>query len=174
MAYASDLQQAFSDWVKSETGYTTIWESANAPRPQKPYCSLNISSITQFGQIYNATTDIDGEVAIISELDLTLAVNVFSDKSSQDIDSLMTLQELYASLKKQDNLDYFYSNGIGFIQQLAMTNISSLLGTDFEQRAQMELDFRIGTQIIDNVGWIETVIMKGKVNDKDVDIEITS
>lgn len=39
-----ELENALYTWINESTGLTTIWDNQSAPRPDYPYCSLNIIS----------------------------------------------------------------------------------------------------------------------------------
>ena len=178
MTYASDLKKTIFDWAKAESEYTTIWESSNASRPIKPYCSLNIQSLVPIGMLatYPAKDEfgvfIDGQVIIENHFNMVLAVNIFSDKNSQQIDAMTKLFAMNASLAKQSVRDAFIKRNIGYLDLLSQNNLTELLSTEYEQRAQMEILLSVGTSIIDDVGWIETVEIEGEINEKDVDFTV--
>jgi hypothetical protein len=152
----STIQQAFYDWVSTKTGVTTIWFFPNAPRPERPYISLNIAELSINGWDYETPPDATGLASLFGDRDLTLEINHYGPGGFEALDKLRTSVLEFAV--QQD----LCAAGIGLVDRMPITNTTELLDTKYEPRAMMEMMFRISNQGITDadtydVGLIESV-----------------
>jgi len=181
MATVSDIQKTIWTWAYEQAGLSgdkVIWESANAPRPARPYVSLNFSTIARFGDIDVTDTDNLGIRQILANNYWTLVINSFGTNDASKIDAQDMLETLKLSLKKDSVVLYLNDNFISVVNSLNITNISQIMGSGYEQRSAMDIILYIVTAIDDDVGLIEHIAMEGKFlnfdgsTEKEVDINI--
>jgi len=140
-----------------------IWEYSNAPRSKRTYLSLNIANIMIIGQPETIQQD-NGIVLIKNGLEFTLNVGAYSNEQPENIDAMILLSELSLATSKIASLDYFRDKKLGFLGVLSLTNLNDLRGSQYEQRASMDLLFQTSMGIYDDVGWIEKVAGTGTFN----------
>lgn len=149
----NDVQNALYGWVSSQVvSRQVIWYYPNAPRPANSYVSLNITSFSQMGWDYiPRPTDNPGNVILKGDRELTLSLQAYGDQPFE------TLENLRTSLQRETVKDYLRSQGLAYFGQESIIDISTLLDSRYEQRASMDVYFRIGQQYTDQLGTIATV-----------------
>src|SRR5690606_6313444 len=129
-----------------------IFYYQNDPRPSVPYVTLYLTPLSQIGNDFvPMPTNQAGTITQIGDREFTLQVQTYGD------DCITRLENLRSSLQKQSVLDTLRENGIAFVQQLSINDITELNASRFENRAQMDLLFRIGQTYSETTGSIETV-----------------
>lgn len=141
------------DWAVANIPISVpvIFYYPNAPRPDIPYVSLFLLNFLQIGDDWHSSPDNIGSSNVIGDREMTLTVNCYGG------DPFTVLENLRSSLQNQSVLDTLRDNGIVFVQQLPINDISSLLDTEFESRAAMDILFRIAQDNESDDGLIETV-----------------
>lgn len=153
------LKTSLYCWANDNTPSTipVIFSNQNSPRPSTPYVSLLINSFVQIGNDYSPRpTDSTSEIDLAGDREFTLEVQVFGGSH------LQILENLRSSLQKETVLNELRSKGVVFVLQNPITDISAVFDTRFEQRATMDILFRISQTIEDDHGAIETVELKEK------------
>jgi hypothetical protein len=133
-------------------GMPVIYLYPNAPRPTVDYISLYISSVNQIG--WDWTQDplnTSGDSAMVGDREFTLQVQAYGG------DPITVMQNLRTSLQKQSVLDSLRVNGIVFVNWFPINDVTDLIDSRYEQRASMDILFRIADVYTDNLGVIETV-----------------
>jgi hypothetical protein len=137
------------------SGMPVIYLYPNAPRPQVDYVSLYISTITQIGWDWTEDpTDNTGISNMVGDREFTLQAQAYGG------DPMTVLQNLRTSLQKQSVLDSLRVNGIVFVNWFAINDVTELVDSRFEQRASMDILFRIADVYTDNLGVIDNVVLQ--------------
>ena len=141
------------DWAVANVPISVpvIFYYPNAPRPEIPYISLFLLNFSQVGDDWHSSPNGSGSSDVIGDREMTLTINCYGG------DAFTTLENLRSSLQNQAVLDTLRYDGIVFVQQLPINDISSLLDTEFEMRATMDLIFRIAQGNASDDGLIENV-----------------
>lgn len=153
----TEVQKAIYDWVVAETGFNVIWERAKGPRPDRPYIGLlNISLVPQ-GLAYIGPPDDNGSAKIVGQSIMAISINSYIDMVASKIVAINVLEELRLSIWKESTKTIFRDKGIGYLSSTNNLNAEQILGTEFEQRGILDVNFLICSSIIDDVGLIERV-----------------
>lgn len=149
----NDLQNALYSWASSiAIMRPVIWYYPNAPRPERSYISLNITTFNQVGRDYiPRPTDNLGNVLLKGDREFTLNIQAYGEQPFQ------TLENLRTSLQKQSVINYLHSQGLAYFGQESIIDITTLLDSRFEQRASMDVYFRIAQTLEDELGVITTI-----------------
>jgi hypothetical protein len=161
----TDVQKALYDWVVAETGIPVIWERANAPRPPNPYIGLLVLALVPFGLAHTGRPNGSGIATIVGQSVLSLSINSYIDRQASSLVAVNDLEELRLSLWKESTSDIFRNKGIGYLASTNSQNLDQVLGTEFEQRAVLDVNFLIASSITDDVGIIERVEGVGEYYD---------
>lgn len=137
------------------SGMPAIYLYPNSPRPQVDYVSLYISSITQIGWDYTQDPlDNTGVSQMVGDREFTLQCVAYGG------DPMTVIQNLRTSLQKQTVLDSLRVTGIVFVNWFPVVDITELVDSRYEQRASMDVLFRIADVYTDNLGVISTVVLE--------------
>lgn len=133
-------------------GMPVIYWQPNAPRPEVPYITLFLSSVVSVGQDWSAPdADINGVIDMKGDRQFTLSIQAYGN------DPLTVLENIRTSLQKQTVLDTLRANGIAFYQALTINDITELVDSQFERRAQLDVLFGIGQIYSDNPGYFDEI-----------------
>lgn len=141
------------DWAVSvvPVGVVVVFYQPNAPRPELPYVTLYLNSLMQIGDDYIPKPDNTGEAAMVGDREFNLQIQSYGG------DPITLLENVRTSLQKPSVLDTLRTNGIVFVNQNQINDITALLDTEWERRASMDILFRIAQVDDDDLGVIETV-----------------
>lgn len=154
MIVFNQLRNYLYAWANDNTpvNVPVIWYTPNAPRPVLDYVTLNINSVNQIGWDYVPRPTLSsGEVTQVGDREFTLSVQAYGG------DVMTVLNNLRSSLQKDSALDTLRSNGIVFVSWFQINNITELVDSRFEQRASMDVLFRIADTYSDTLGTIAQV-----------------
>lgn len=145
------LKNALYDWAVSNVpvNMPVVYYYPNAPRPTVDYVTLLISSVNQIGWDYvPMPSDNSGIVEQVGDREFIVTVQGYGG------DPLTVLENLRTSLQKQTVLDSLANKGIVFVNWYTIQDITDLVDSRFEQRATMDILFRIAQEYFDNLGVI--------------------
>lgn len=141
-------------WVASvaPSGTPIIYWQQNSPRPTVPYITLFLSSVTAPNQDWTSfISSVSGVVNMQGDRQFTLEVQAYGS------DPLTLMENIRTSLQKQTVLDGLRANGIVFYSSLTINDITELVDSQFERRAQLDILFGIGQQYTDAPGFFDHV-----------------
>lgn len=147
----NDLRTVLYNWAFANTpsGMPVIWYFPNSPRPTVDYVTLNISAVQQIGWDYEPRPTLaSGAVTQVGDREFTLTAQAYGG------DVMTVLNNLRTSLQKQTVLDTLRSSGVVFVDWFPINNITELVDSRFEQRATMDILFRIADTYGDTLGTI--------------------
>ena len=164
---------AIRQWVADTTGLTTIWMNPNAPRPDRPYCAIQITSVLRIGEPYHGTIDASGIAQVLSQREVVLSINVYEDAANNDPRSaLLKATDLRDSLDLFGTLDTLKADGWAYRGVESLQDTPELLDTQFEPRATFDVRFGVTIEQSDDMGWIETVIFTGDIENQTTTREV--
>lgn len=166
----STLQNNIYTWINGEIAlmpgsHVVIWQYSNAPRPERPYISLLIPTITPVGHTSYGKVDENGIITILSQNLMTLSITYHGKESAQNMSGQQALSQILLSTKKEYVQQLFINSKIGFMTRLAQSTMQNLVGTSFEEQSILDLSFMLLTDITDDVGLIEHVEISGQFLD---------
>lgn len=136
-------------------GMPVIWYEPNAPRPIVPYVTLFLNTTTQVNQDYSAPeTDINGNIFMRGDRTFTLQLQAYGGEP------LNILEDIRTSIQKQTVLDALHAAGIAYNMTGIINDITSLVDSQFERRAQMDLTMTVAQRYSDNPGYFDHLILQ--------------
>lgn len=134
------------------TDMPVIFYYPNAPRPTVDYVTLLIQSFNQIGWDFEPEpTDTPGTVEGVGDREFTLQIQSYGGNPMQVLENLRT------SLQKTTVLDTLRANGIVFVNWFPINDITDLVDSRYEQRASMDVLFRIAQTYSETLGTIAQV-----------------
>lgn len=143
-------------WVLAEVaaavGTKVIKANQNAPRPARPYITVLVTMTSQGEHSYEGAPDDNGNAQLENELACMVSLQAFGDNANT------IMGNLRQSLEKPTVLQSLRATGLPFIRVLSGVNdLTEQVGTQYEERAGMDLEFRAVAVVTDAVGVIESV-----------------
>lgn len=161
----SEIQKVLFDWVIAESGVDVIWERANAPRQIRAYIGLLVLALVPIGTAYISPPNDSGIATIVGQSVMSLSINSYMGMDASKLNGINILELLRLSLWKESVKTLFRDKGIGYLISSNNQNIEQILGTEFEERGVLDVNFLICSSITDNVGLIERVEGVGEYYD---------
>lgn len=165
----------FAQVIHESTALPIVVENTNTNRPTVPFASLSITKMQPLS--YNTiagTIEIDGVVHEVEYIFWTMDMKINTWKTRAN-DYMGVIR---ASLRSKKYKDFIISKGIGLTVESNIDNNSTVLSTDFEERAQFVVSFNayITNVISDEQNWIESVDLNAKyflLPDKSIQVDDT-
>lgn len=151
MSIQSDLYEL----IKSAIGVDElVFADQNAPRPPLPYWTMSITPRrTIGGASYSQGVDINGDQSVRGVVEATVQLQRFGDNSASYCADL------------SDSLSRTTISEDWQLKKIALYDVGPVLsvpyrmdGSSLEPRAIVDLFVRFGTELLDRVGIIDTVI----------------
>lgn len=172
MSRPSDSLQA---WVTDTLNITAVWLNPNAPRPARPYATLQTVSRRRIGSASTGHPDATGDATITGDREVTLSVQYLGAADSNDPrDGYEELQALVDSLERPSVIEALDSTGWAFIRTALLQDITAQVGTQWEPRAVVDIEFRATATQTDQVGVVETVKSESTFNERVEPLEVTT
>lgn len=154
-------EDAIHTWVMAAMSLgaaKVIWDKPNAPRPDPPYALLNIlSGPLATGPAEEQYKELDTFIYAM-RWEFTLTVGIYGGNGY-----LEQLKNLIASLQLPSSQATLRQAGLAFWGSEPPVDLSSLLDTQFEMRAAVDMRFAYGEAIEDDaVGEIQKVRFTGQ------------
>lgn len=150
--------------LEKAVGLTVIMEEPkvpNAPRPALPYLSLKLTTSSKRLGYDEERRPSDTETNTCGPRKMVASIQCYSAKDDDPGNYLALLQSKLQQSQMHDALDL---GGIAVWTIGDVADLSQLLNTGYEARAQMDVSFGIAANLIEKVGYIETVIVSGEVH----------
>lgn len=142
-------------WIDTETSLTSIRAEQNAPQPAKPYLTFRLSSSIQVHEDAIGAPNSSGVAIISGNREFTLEVQGFGSGV------LQVLSILLDSRNKPTINEYFTDNNLVLYDAGVILNITDLEESEYTERGSVEFFFRIGSEINDTIGLIESTEISG-------------
>ena len=152
-----------------------MWLNPNAPRPPRPYATLQAVSRQRIGSAHTGTPDSAGDATITGDREVTLSVQYIGAASSNDPrDGYQELQALVDSLERPSVREDLESEGWSFIRTALLQDITAQVGTEWEPRAVVDIEFRAAVTQSDQIGIVDTVNIESTLSERTEPLEVTS
>ena len=134
---------------------TLVFADQNAPRPPLPYWTLRLAAQRAVGEdAYSQGVDANGDQLVSGVREITVQVQRFGPDSD------------VACADLRDNLSRTTVSEAWQVEKIALYDVGDVLNVPYkldnsqlEPRASVDLFVRFGTELLDRVGWIDTVAM---------------
>lgn len=138
---------------------TVIWSDSNAPRPALPYVALKVMGIRRVNQDhYEEKIGADGIQTVKGDREFTLNIQRFGTSSVEALDTLTN------KLRLNTVRDKFFVAKLPLISADDVTDVAALLDkSQIEPRASLDVFIRMKSELADNVGYIDTVVIVASV-----------
>ncbi len=150
----SAIQQALYDWATRITGGQAIFEYEAGTKPGKPFVSINVVGPMKPGFTDSVrgknTGDKDFEQS--GQRKFMVSINVYDD-----LDAITWAQALQSSLDNPVEIAYFREADIGLGDAGDVNDLTEVLDTKYERRAQFDFTIFYATNIPFTDEIIETV-----------------
>ena len=160
----SDVKTSLYNWgiANVPAAMPVLWLYPNAPRPTVDYVTFLMASVNQIGwDFVPRPTTAPGVVTQVGDREFTLTVNAYVG------DVMTVMNNLRTSLQKDTVLDTLRANGIVFVSWFPINDITDLVDSRFEQRATMDILFRLADTYSDTLGSIAQVELEEHVENVD-------
>lgn len=157
MATIAQVRQAIYNWAKKELAIEVIWSEQAEIRPDRPYVMLKLITGPLRGGHDEIRQPTPGTYKVCGMRGITVSVNVFGEKA------LELAAQLQTSLEKITVQEALRSAGLSFIRAEAVTDLTVLMETRFDTRANLDAMFAYAENVDDNVGTIEHVAVKNLI-----------
>lgn len=149
MSFA-DIRQAIYSWVRTETNLTVIWKDQAEARPPRPYVALKlISGPRKRG--HDDLRQAAGVFEVHGQRHWTCSIEILG---SGAMDTAMQLQ---TSLEDPSIQEALSAKGLAYKRAENAQDLSKVLDTSIESRAQMDVFFTSSTLRVTTVAPIEDV-----------------
>ena len=75
---------AIRQWVADRTGLTTIWLHPDAPRPARPFASVQVLSSPRLGEPHIDWPDVDGIAEVAGQTETTFSIQIYEAADNPD------------------------------------------------------------------------------------------
>jgi hypothetical protein len=159
---------AIRQWVANQTGLTTVWLHPDAPRPDKPYATVQVLSSPDIGLPYTSKPDPEGQGTIRVQREVTVSVQVYEEVSNPDPRSAyLRAIDLRDSLYLPSVRDSLAVDGWGLRGIELLADTPQQVGDGWEPRATFDARFGVAVDLTDDLGLIETAEITGTVESGD-------
>lgn len=157
------IRKSIVEWILNETGLVAIPLYDSGPRPNLPYITYQIRNVNPVGVDSVSLPDENGAIRISGNRNFNLYLQCYGDTLTSDnindfIYASDYLNILYTSLSKESTKDLFYTNNFVILDTIAgILDISTLMDTEYENRASADFICRTTTDISDTVELVDVV-----------------
>lgn len=157
----------FDDQDEDTADLKVIWANESGVRPKLPYVSLNfINPGMRMGSKDNIEYAGDDAFQVVGQRSATLSVNAFGDEAIQQ---LMNFRD---ALETAEAMDYTREQQISIVPDGKPKDLSELVDTKIEKRAQLDLSVGYTVSIEENYGPIDSVEVNNVINEETITVEV--
>ena len=161
--FVHDLIAEGLDLPKSKV----IWYYPNAPRPQKPYATLQCFAEVGESQEDIVKTDTTGIYNFVVPVTATLRVQLYG---TQGTDVCEQLNVLARRLETDTFADKCFANHVAFYNADAVQDLTEIMEQSVDARASIDLFIRTNSEILDDLSVIEQVEVDENIKIDETDI----
>ena len=163
------IEDAVRQWVVDITGLEVIIASQTESgfRPANPYGTIQILTLvgTELKDVsYQDRMDDDVDETTTIRPVATIQVDFFGDGARDQ------LLKLKASVWQAPTIEYFQTNGLGFVNMSGINELDRLTDTEWEKRAQADFDFNIVGDYTVAIGTIDSVEIENDINNTIIEV----
>ncbi len=159
------IEDAIYDWLSGSSGVAAHWDYQKPPQPQFPFSSMRILSITRIGgEDETRITEDPGapageeiEQALSGPRRLVCSFNFYSTSNDPTSDAALLAARAQSALSLPTYAAALYRAGVSVIDEGAIRDLSELQSETWVSRFQFDVTFGIASNVIEKIGYIETV-----------------
>ena len=144
-----------------------IWYYPNAPRPVKPYATLQCFAEVGESQEDIVKTDTTGIYNFVVPVTATLRVQLYG---TQGTDVCEQLNVLARRLETDTYSDKCFANNVAFYDAESVQDLTEVLEQSVDVRASIDFHIRTNSEILDDLSVIEQVEVDENIKIDDSDI----
>ena len=144
-----------------------IWYYPNAPRPQKPYATLQCFAEVGESQEDIVKTDTTGIYNFVVPVTATLRVQLYG---TQGTDVCEQLNVLARRMETDTYSDKCFANNVAFYDAESVQDLTEVLEQSVDVRASIDFHIRTNSEILDDLSVIEQVEVEENIKIDDSDI----
>lgn len=170
------VYQKVIDWLNAikPAGVTIIVADQNSPSPARPYMTMRITQSGEIAHQLGEGVDCDGNLDVVRWVRLTCALQVFGRP-----DHPLEAEEIAQHIADRVYNDAVRIDTLG--RSLAFNlilngpqSVNQIAGVEWEPRVVMDLGMSASRDLQYEIGIIETVEVKGEVDDREFEFTVTS
>lgn len=155
------IMQALYDWATLQTGHPVVWLYQNGPKPAKPFITLNITGPQRTAARDDFRVESGGiDQVLEGQRKFNISVNAYAE---DDGDHISIADDLATSLQLPSVYELLYTKKIGIGEIRNVIDLSQLLDTKYERRAQFDFDIFVASNVIATTELIEQAIVENKI-----------
>lgn len=154
--------EVLRQWVASEAEVTTIWSHPNAPRPELPYATIEITQAEMVGMGEEGPLQNNGEAERYQEYTVTFSINIYETYTADPRLAFDRAFKLNNSLRLTKVTFPLQNAGFAYRTTQLLTATPAMVDNKFEPRATFDVDFGVRISTLDELGWVESVILNGE------------
>lgn len=161
------VQNTLRDAFRAASGLSSvIWARQNAPQPARPYATLQViagplrlGALDEENDVYQAGNAAGEEIeqTFKGQREFTLSCQVFADTTADAGTAYDYLSRAMSGLSLPSAQSLFVNVGLAVVSANGIQDLSALLETKWQSRAQMDVRFRIADSVVEKTGYIATV-----------------
>jgi len=161
MASAAEIKLSMKKWLNEELGLPFIFEEQADPRPSvRPYGTIRILNQAHVGgNDVRGAIDDHGVRTLKGVRSGAVSVNIFGDGA---IESMQLARD--SMFKETSIMKMWDDYGLSITTAGDIQNLTGLLETDFEERAQMDVNILYAREYDEDVGLIKHVNIEGEAD----------
>ena len=144
-----------------------IWEFPNAPRPSKPYATLQVFGEVREGQENIRKTNEVGIYNVVVPVTQTLRVQYFG---LQNEDVTEVLNHLARLMETPTYADKCFGNSVAIYDASSVQDLTEIMEQSVDVRASIDFFVRTTSEVLDNTSVIEKVKVDENIEIDDTDI----
>lgn len=144
-----------------------IWEFPNAPRPAKPYATLQVFGEVREGQENIRKTNEVGIYNVVVPVTQTLRVQYFG---LQNEDATEVLNHLARLMETPTYADKCFGNSVAFYDASSVQDLTEIMEQSVDVRASIDFFVRTTSEILDDLSVIEQVEVDESIQIDETDI----
>lgn len=170
----NEIYQRVIAWLTAITpqGVTIIVADQNAPSPTRPYMTLRLS---QSGEIAHYTTpnvDEEGDLGVTRWIRLTAALQIFG-RPDVPLEAENIAQHIADRVYNETQRVEILGRSLAFNQILnGPQSVDQIAGVEWEPRVVLDLGMSAARDLTYEIGCIEFVEVKGKVDNREFEFTI--
>jgi hypothetical protein len=157
------FENALHAWVAGAAGVEAIWSSQNAPAPALPYLTLRLVGPVRLGDQLASRTNLANpagqeiERTLTEHEEWTLSVHAFASPATGASAARALLQAAALKMQLPSQRDALSASGLALVEVGDTSDLTALVGSQHESRAQMDVRLRTVDQATEKTGYIAKV-----------------
>lgn len=164
MITRATIEDALIVWLAAATSGSVIVADQNKPRPETPYLTVKVQGPLQLGQdSAGALTDPGAPAyasqAYLGEREVSVSIQAFGSGAVDLARSAVNALSTETTRSQLGTAGLFRRGG-----PIQVNELTALLDTDFQERAQFDVTFGLVDEYTDSVPLIESVECEGTLS----------